>query len=161
MMAVASLNKTGEKVIVIGLFVQLLFFSCFITVAAVLHRRMLRSPTPRSLDPSIRWRRYLTTLYVTGGLILVRSLFRVIEFIQGNKGALMKSEVYVFVFDGLLMLVVLGWMNWFHPSEIGLLLRGDEPVKNGLELVKVGRGGKGRGRRVTMESLESSSSPMV
>jgi hypothetical protein len=158
MMAVSSLNKMGEKVIVIGLFVQLLFFSCFIAVAAVLHRRMSRNPTARALDPQVRWQSYLITLYVAGGLILIRSVFRVIEFIEGNKGALMKSEVYVFVFDGLLMLVVLVWMNWFHPSEIGLLLRGDEPIKNGLELVKVGRG-KRRGRTTTMESLESSSGP--
>lgn len=139
MMAVASLNKTGEKVIVVGLFIQLLFFGCFIAVAAVLHRRLSKNPTARANDPTIRWQYYLTTLYVAGALILIRSIFRVIEFIEGNKGVLMRSEVYVFVFDGLLMIVVLAWMNWFHPSEIGLLLRGDEPIKNGLELVKMSR----------------------
>ncbi|KAH6955884.1 RTA1 like protein-domain-containing protein [Ilyonectria sp. MPI-CAGE-AT-0026] len=159
MMAVASLNKTGEKVIVGGLFVQLIFFGGFIIVAAVFHRRMAAAPTARASEPYVRWKQYLTTLYVTGVLILIRSIFRVVEFIQGNHGALMRSEAYVFVFDGLLMLIVLVWMNWFHPSEIGLLLRGDEPVKNGLELVKVGLGGRRRSQ--TMESLSSANAAFV
>ncbi|KAF7549474.1 hypothetical protein G7Z17_g6359 [Cylindrodendrum hubeiense] len=159
MMAISSLSKLGEKVIVGGLFVQLIFFGCFIAVAAVFHRRMAAAPTPRASDPQVRWTQYLTTLYVTGILILIRSVFRVIEFIQGNHGALMRSEVYVFVFDGLLMLVALAWMNWFHPGEIGLLLRGDEPIKNGLELVKVGR--EKRRRSQTMESLSSGNVAMA
>ncbi|KAM5341602.1 hypothetical protein ACJ41O_014633 [Fusarium nematophilum] len=144
---------TGENVIIGGLWVQLVFFGCFIVVAAVFHRRMLRAPTVKATDPLVRWQTYLITLYVTGVLIWVRSLFRVIEFIQGNHGALMRSEAWVFVFDGLLMLIVLVWMNWFHPSEIGLLLRGDEPITNGLELIKLGA--VGRKRATTMESLSS------
>ncbi|KAJ4270524.1 hypothetical protein NW762_002211 [Fusarium torreyae] len=154
LMAVADLNKMGEKIIVGGLFVQLFFFGCFILVSAVFHLRMRKAPTPKSLESSVRWQTYLTTLYVTGVLIWVRSLFRVVEFIEGNDGHLMRSEVWVFVFDGMLMLMVLVWMNWFHPSEIGLLLRGEDTITNGLELVKMG--GSGRRKRLdTMESLTS------
>ncbi|KAM0343500.1 hypothetical protein ACHAPU_008531 [Fusarium lateritium] len=150
LMAIADLSKMGEKIIVGGLFVQLFFFGCFIIVSAVFHRRMRLTPTQKSLDPSVRWQTYLITLYVTGVLIWVRSLFRVVEFIEGNDGHLMRSEVWVFVFDGMLMLMVLAWMNWFHPGEIGLLIRGEDAITNGLELVK------GRRRRLdTMESLSS------
>lgn len=35
----------------------------------------------------------------------------------------MRREIYIFIFDGFLMAVLLIWMNWFHPGEIGLLLR--------------------------------------
>lgn len=153
--------KTGEKIVIAGLFVQLAFFGCFIVVSAMFHRRMARAPTARASDPLVRWKSYLAMLYVTGVLIWVRSLFRVIEFIQGNDGHLMRSEVYVFVFDGLLMVVTLAWMNWFHPGEIGLLLRGDAPIKNGLELVKVGRREGRRRRTETRESLSSCSETMA
>jgi hypothetical protein len=146
-----ELMKLGEKIIIVGLFVQLAFFGFFIIVAAIFQRRMSKHPTDAASQPAIRWKYYLTTLYVTGGLIWVRSLFRAIEFIQGNKGPLMRSEVYVFVFDGLLMLIVLLWMNWFHPSEIGLLLRGDDTIKNGLQLVMMKRGM----RMSTVQSLSS------
>ncbi|KAL2670296.1 hypothetical protein Neosp_014763 [[Neocosmospora] mangrovei] len=137
LMASGDNHETGERVIIGGLFVQLAFFGFFIVVAALYHRRLRRSPTIRALDPYVRWQAYLVTLYVTGVLIWVRSLFRVIEFIQGNDGELMKSEVYVFVFDGLLMFIVLVWMNWFHPGEIGLLLRGSAPITNGFQLLVV------------------------
>ncbi|KAF4989262.1 hypothetical protein FGRMN_9228 [Fusarium graminum] len=150
LMAVADMSKMGEKIIVGGLFVQLFFFGCFIIVSAVFHHRMRLSPTHKSLDASVRWQTYLTTLYVTGILIWARSLFRVVEFIEGNDGHLMRSEVWVFVFDGMLMLLVLAWMNWFHPGEIGLLIRGEDAITNGLELVK--------GRRKRLETMESLSS---
>lgn len=140
-MAVADMSKMGEKIIVGGLFVQLFFFGCFIIVSAIFHHRMRLAPTHKSLDSSVRWQTYLVTLYVTGVLIWVRSLFRVVEFIEGNDGHLMRSEVWVFVFDGMLMLLVLVWMNWFHPGEIGLLIRGEGAITNGLELVKARRKG--------------------
>lgn len=140
-MAVADMSKMGEKIIVGGLFVQLFFFGCFIIVSAIFHYRMRLAPTHKSLDSSVRWQTYLVTLYVTGVLIWVRSLFRVVEFIEGNDGHLMRSEVWVFVFDGMLMLLVLVWMNWFHPGEIGLLIRGEGAITNGLELVKARRKG--------------------
>ena len=146
--------ETGEKVIIVGLFVQLLLFGIFIIIAAVYHKRLRKNPTTRSSDPQVRWQEYLVTLYVAGALIWVRSLFRVIEFIQGNDGPLMRSEAYVFVFDGLLMFIVLAWINWFHPSEIGLLLRGEQPRSNGLQLLTV----RGKVRENVPEGGESLSS---
>ncbi|KAM5388221.1 hypothetical protein ACJA88_000085 [Fusarium oxysporum] len=101
----------------------------------VFHRRMKRSPTNKSLEPSIRWRHYLTTLYITSGFIWVRSLFRVIEYLDGNDGYLMRTEAFMFVFDATLIWIVMVWMNWYHPSEIGLLLRNELPVTNGFELL--------------------------
>lgn len=151
-MAAPELWQTGEKVIIAGLFVQLFIFSCFLVIAINYHYRLARSPTAESNNPNIRWKWYLFTLYLTGGLILVRSVFRVVEFIEGNHGPLMREEVYVFIFDGFLMVIVLLWMNWFHPGEIGLLLRNEVPIINGLQLIKISQGRK---RYNTMESLNS------
>lgn len=130
--------EIGEKTIIVGLFVQLFVFGFFIVTAALFHRRMALVPTAKAHQPEIRWKYYLLTLYVTSVLIWVRSVFRVIEYLQGNKGELMTTEVYIYIFDATLMFLVMVWMNWFHPSEIGLLLRGEPPIKNGLELMKMG-----------------------
>ncbi|KAG7417550.1 Protein RTM1 [Fusarium oxysporum f. sp. rapae] len=130
-----NLMKIGEYVIIGGLFFQLAIFGVFIVVVSVFHRRMNRSPTNKSLEPSIRWRHYLTTLYVTSGFIWARSLFRVIEYLDGNNGYLMRTEAFMFVFDATLIWIVMVWMNWYHPSEIGLLLRNEIPVTNGFELL--------------------------
>ncbi|KAF6842393.1 Protein RTA1-like protein 8 [Colletotrichum musicola] len=137
MAAGEKMAKIGENMVIFGLFVQLAFFGFFISVAAVFHRRMSNAPTPGTADPAVRWRQYLVTLYVTGALIFIRSVFRAAEYIEGNHGVLMRSEAYLYVFDALLMLIVMCWMNWFHPSEIGLLLRGQIPTKNGFQLINM------------------------
>lgn len=122
-----------------GLFVQLFFFGMFMVVAGLFHRRMLLLPKATSHNPLIRWQKYLLTLYIVSRLIWVRSVFRVIEYLQGNVGSIMRHKAYVFIFDATSMFLVMVWMNWFHPSEIGLLLRHEEPVSNGLELLPFAR----------------------
>ncbi|KAH7230689.1 RTA1 like protein-domain-containing protein [Fusarium solani] len=108
LMASDGQHKLGENVTIAGPFVQLTFFGLFIIVTALYHRRLLRAPTAKASNPMVRWQAYLITLYV-------------IEFIQGNDGSIMKSEADVFIFDG----------------EIGLLLRGNQPITNGLQLLKL------------------------
>ena len=56
-------------------------------------------------------------LYITSGLIMVRSLFRVIEYLQGNAGSLLKREAYVYIFDGCLMVAVMMLLIWRHPGD--------------------------------------------
>ena len=64
------------------------------------------------------WKRHLYALYGSSALILVRSLFRVIEYLQGNGGYLLRHEVFLYVFDATLMLGVVVLFNWIHPSEV-------------------------------------------
>ncbi|KAM5360863.1 hypothetical protein ACJZ2D_013492 [Fusarium nematophilum] len=45
------------------------------------------------------------------------------------------ATAIIFVFDATLIWVVMAWMNWFHPTEIGLLLRNEHPITNGFELL--------------------------
>jgi hypothetical protein len=39
------------------------------------------------------------------------------------------------------MLLVLVWVNWLHPGEIGLLIRGERAIASRLELVRARRKG--------------------
>lgn len=64
------------------------------------------------------WKRHIYTLYFTSALILVRSVFRVVEYIQGHAGYLLGHEVYLYVFDALLMFLVMVSFNWIHPSQV-------------------------------------------
>jgi hypothetical protein len=64
------------------------------------------------------WRRHMVVLYITSGLVFVRSVFRVAEYIQGEEGYLLSTEVYLYTFDAALMLVVMGLFNVVHPSQI-------------------------------------------
>ncbi|PLB52704.1 RTA1 like protein [Aspergillus steynii IBT 23096] len=114
--------KTGEKIIIIGLFVQLAFFGFFIFVEFSFDMKLKKFPIPRAHAPDIPWRKHLNVLYGTSALIMIRSVFRVIEYIQGNSGYLLKHEAYMYIFDACLMFLTMVAFNIVHPSEIGRLL---------------------------------------
>lgn len=135
----ADKSKMGENMIVAGLFVQLIVFGLFMVVTAVFHWRMRLLPTTKAHRPEVRWQLYLAVLYVVSVLIMVRSLFRVIEYLQGHKGHLLSTEAYLYVFDAILMMGVMGVMSWWHPAEIGLLLRGERPQSGGFGLLRMSR----------------------
>jgi hypothetical protein len=78
---------TGENVIIGGLVVQIVFFSCFVVVAGVFHARLQRVPTAKSLETSELWRTSLLSMYAGSVLIWIRCVFRLIEYAQGNKPA--------------------------------------------------------------------------
>jgi hypothetical protein len=110
-----SAMETGEAIVLAGLAVQLLFFGCFVVVSAVFHYRVtkdskyaiLRHNPPPAPPPSrraaITWESVLWALYAACALILTRSIFRVVEFAQGNDGWIMQREYLLYIFDACLM----------------------------------------------------------
>ncbi|KAL4925654.1 RTA1 domain-containing protein [Aspergillus undulatus] len=108
----------GEKVIITGLVIQVLFFGFFIITCAVFHRRVDKSPTERALELESPWRKHLMVLYAANILIMIRSVFRLIEYAMGNNGYLLRREAFLYVFDGLLMLVTMILLNIVHPSGV-------------------------------------------
>ena len=118
--------KIGQDTILIGLFVQLLLFSLFLVVGILFHRRYSAA---LALNPSLAgsrlpWRKHLRTLYAASALILLRSVFRVVEYIMGNDSFLLRNEVFLYVFDAVLMLGVMVLVNLVHPGEIAVVLKG-------------------------------------
>jgi hypothetical protein len=115
-----SAMKTGEKLIIAGLFVQLAFFGFFVVIAGLFHARLQRyGPASMLVDlGTLPWKRHLLALYASSALILVRSVFRVIEYLMGNAGYLLRHEVFLYVFDAVLMLAVMIIFNFVHPSEV-------------------------------------------
>jgi hypothetical protein len=123
-MAIDNLFKLGEKIVVVGLFVQLLFFGFFLFVTGRFHFLFTRSGRDR--ETTFPWLKHIVNLYAVSVAILVRSIFRVIEYLQGNDGFLMRSEVFVYVFDGLLMFSVVALLIFVHPYEIAQHIREKE-----------------------------------
>lgn len=122
----AKYTNTGKTVILLGLAVQLIFFGLFVVAAAVFHRRLLvQVPTLVLHEEAdlgwgrhIRgWRGVMAVLYVASGLTFVRSLFRLIEYIEVHDGVVLSSEVYLYVFDALLMLGVVYITAVLHPAK--------------------------------------------
>ncbi|EFE31537.1 RTA1 domain protein, putative [Trichophyton benhamiae CBS 112371] len=124
----------GEKIVVVGLIIQILFFGFFIVVSVIIHLRMRTHPTTASLSLHFSWRKYLYSLYVVSTLVMIRSIFRVAEFAQGTNGTLLKQEYYLYIFDATLMFILMVTLNVIHPGVISTLVRGKIALKGSENL---------------------------
>ncbi|KAH7330413.1 RTA-like protein [Rhexocercosporidium sp. MPI-PUGE-AT-0058] len=132
----ASALKTGTHIIIGGLVVQIMFFACFIIVAIHFHRAMATDPMQRS-QSAMPWRKHLITLYLVSVLIMIRSVFRVVEYVQGFSGYLLSHEAYLYIFDAVLMFAVMAILNLVHPSEVAAYMNGGNVAKMGWKMERI------------------------
>jgi RTA1 like protein. len=82
----------------------------------------------------VPWKKHQTVLYIGSLLILVRSIFRYIEYNEGSSGALLQHEFWGYIFDAALMLLVMAAFNVVHPAEISRLMK-ERKGGYGMELI--------------------------
>ncbi|KAH6887032.1 RTA1 like protein-domain-containing protein [Thelonectria olida] len=136
LMAAGDDPKTGEMIVIGGLVIQVLFFGLFVAAAAIFHLRYRRSSagwrtvaatnTPGNFD----WERMMILLYATSAFILVRCIFRIIEYAMGIDAYPLKNEWTLYVFDAVLMAITMLIFYIWYPSRIQQFqsLRGTEAV---------------------------------
>ncbi|KAJ5538272.1 RTA-like protein [Penicillium frequentans] len=114
-----STVSLGENIIIVGLFIQIAFFGFFIVTAGIFHYR-LRTCCDCGTKAAIPigWKKCLYVLYTASVLILIRSIFRAIEYITGSTGPLMSTEVYLYVFDAALMFLTMTTFNILTPKSL-------------------------------------------
>ena len=122
--------KMGEGIVIGGLMIQIIVFGLFAATAVVFKKRISRSPTPESCDASVPWEKSLRMLFIVSALIMIRSLFRVVEFAMGNDGYILQHEWTMYIFDSVLMFAVMVVYYLWYPTYIA-----DEKV--GLETLVV------------------------
>ncbi|KAH7142696.1 RTA1 like protein-domain-containing protein [Dactylonectria estremocensis] len=113
-----SSQNLGNKIILLGLGIQVIFFGFFIVVTIVFHARINRRPTTKSYAIVTPWKKLIWVLYLSSLLIMVRSIFRMIEYAEGNDGELMQKEIYVYALDSALMCIVGVLFAICHPSSV-------------------------------------------
>ncbi|CAD6441715.1 c2c8fc5d-42c5-4a6d-9e79-da2db35c54fa [Sclerotinia trifoliorum] len=112
-----STTDMGNHIITGGLVVQVLFFAFFIVTAGVFHFR-IKKENGGSVASAVPWQQYLMILYLASTFIMIRSLFRIAEYVQGTDGSLLSTETYIYIFDATLMFIVMVIFNVRHPSAI-------------------------------------------
>ncbi|KAH7353387.1 RTA1 like protein-domain-containing protein [Plectosphaerella cucumerina] len=108
----------AKMIVLIGLGIQIAFFSLFIVATMVFHYRIHHQPTTKSCKILSPWKTLLLVLYGTSILIMLRSIFRVAEYAGGKEGELMIKEIYIYIFDAVPMIMVSVAFNVFHPANI-------------------------------------------
>lgn len=129
--------EVGSRIVIAGLAILVLYFALFIIVAGTFGYRLRRNPTSKSLQTHLNWRADLRALFVASALIFIRSVFRLVEYSQGNDGWLMRREWTLYIFDATLMWIVLIIFNFWHPSHVEALRKGGKYCYRGIRIVEI------------------------
>ena len=90
----ASSRTLGKNLLLVGLAIQMFFFTIFLCITVYIHRCRAYN-----LMGNEQFRPIFIGLYSTIGLMYVRNVFRFIEFTQGHLGYLATHEAYFYIFD--------------------------------------------------------------
>ncbi|KAL5350220.1 hypothetical protein ACLOAV_005258 [Pseudogymnoascus australis] len=104
----------GENVLIAGLATQLAAFTFFVGVLRRFHQL---ANTEGRADAPRGWRKVLLAVYVSSGLIIIRCIYRLIEFALGIDGYPFEHEWMFYVFDSLPMLVAIIMFCIYHPAK--------------------------------------------
>jgi hypothetical protein len=113
----------GSHIIVEGLIFQIVIFGLFIVTAVVFNRRFLQGPVASSQAIDVPWQETLNMLYMTSAFVMVRNMFRVVEYAMGSDGYLLRVEWGVYVFDASLMTLTMAWYLWRYPYKVKQAIR--------------------------------------
>ncbi|KAN0060484.1 Envelope glycoprotein gp160 [Thecaphora frezii] len=103
----------GGNIVVVGLCVQLLGYTLFNVLLASFWWRIQRDPPKDEYLWNERTRNFLAAVFLSSGLIFLRSVYRTAEMAVGWIGAISESEWTFFAFDATLVaLSVLVFVFW-------------------------------------------------
>lgn len=122
MQTINSMRNIGQKVLVVGLVVQLIFFGFFLYVSITFQGRLRNSNLQIVSGP---WRRLLHILFFVSAMIIGRCIFRIIEYVSGTGGYVYSHEYLMYIFDMIPMFCVQAIFHFTHPGKI---LVGKSPV---------------------------------
>jgi hypothetical protein len=132
--AKSSNDKTmGENIIIGGLIFQILIFGVFCFVSLNFHLRFRRHG-PQESYHDVPWQSALIVLYTTSLLIMVRNIFRVIEYAMGQNGYLLTNEWCVYVFDGTLMFFTMVLFAAWYPNRLFASKTSDSVAESNIQM---------------------------
>ncbi|WWC63050.1 uncharacterized protein I303_105649 [Kwoniella dejecticola CBS 10117] len=130
----ASTATLGSHLVLAGLIIQIVIFGSFLVVTAIFQRKAAVQLNSHSSHAQ----KYIWAIYLSGALILIRSIVRVAEFIEGFHGFIITHEVFLYVFDALLMAAVLVTFNFIYPSEFSKKIKSAAIANRDAEVAQGG-----------------------
>ena len=118
LMVTGSNLRLGEDIVVAGLFIQIIMFGLFAVTASIFHVRFQRYDLTEAYSEQIPWKQTIVMLYAVSALIMARSIFRVAEYVAGQGGYPLTHEWTLYVFDSLLMFIVMFIFLICYPSKL-------------------------------------------
>ncbi len=136
-----SLAKIGEDIVVAGLIIQVILLGFFFVVAITFQVRLRKQPTRESYTTDLPWKQTLYMIYVVSTLIFGRSIFRIVEYLQGREGYSLTHEWTLLAFDSAPMFIVAVTFWVWYP---GYIIRNDPEDAERVQLDSRDKSGKFR-----------------
>ncbi|CEL10485.1 hypothetical protein ASPCAL13604 [Aspergillus calidoustus] len=108
-----TLLDIGIGVLIGGLALQLATFTVFLIVVIKFHVTSSRRG-PKLEDGMVK---VIRGIYIAGFFIMVRSIFRLIEFAWGTESYIMTNEWPIYVLEAVPMFIAFMVLGWYHPSR--------------------------------------------
>jgi hypothetical protein len=118
LMVVSSMATAGKAMVIVGLLIQIMAFGIFMVTSAIFHKRMANDLTLKSQAMYTPWARLMWLMYAISLMIMVRSIFRLVEFSQSTGGYLMENEWPLYVFDSVPMVSSSVLMVVYFPKQL-------------------------------------------
>lgn len=119
-------SRLGKYILLVGLAFGLASFSTFISLVLWFNlsvykiSRRSNNETVRAIGLSDDWRQLMVPILIGSMCILVRTIYRLIEFAGGYSGHIYTTEWYLYVFDTTFMVICASiWIPLF-PGRFGL-----------------------------------------
>ncbi|KAI1765281.1 RTA1-domain-containing protein [Hypoxylon sp. FL1150] len=100
-------------------------FGCGLTVFIILagstQRRVAKDPPQpiTLLDGStVNWKNHFRAIQLVTLLVIVRSIVRTIEYLQGEEGVIISHEVFIYLFDAVPMFLIMAVYLVLHPGRL-------------------------------------------
>ncbi|UPL00139.1 hypothetical protein LCI18_011073 [Fusarium solani-melongenae] len=108
----------GRTLIISGLIVQLVALGLFLIITSVSHRLVRTIRADYKMTGMLSASRYFQATYMVGGAMMVRSLVRGIEYLQGEGGYIISHEVFIYALDAAPMVFVAAVYVFIHPGKL-------------------------------------------
>ncbi|KAJ9497271.1 hypothetical protein H2202_007075 [Exophiala xenobiotica] len=107
-----TLRTIGIDVILVGLALQVVTFTGFLTVLAMFQSRVNSMKDVRLQSGA---KKVIRGVWIASILVQIRTVFRLAEFAMGDHGYLMTNEWCVYVFEGGPMVIATVILALYHP----------------------------------------------
>jgi len=123
LLMIEDLATIGKAMVIVGLVIQIISFGLFMVTSAIFHKRLASDLTLKALSSDIPWLRILRLMYAISLMIMIRSIFRLVEYTQGMEGYCMRHEWTLYVFDSVPMVLSSILMLVWFPTTLRQTVR--------------------------------------
>lgn len=142
-----SAIRTARIVLIAGLITQLVALSIFLlTCWRVTSGVKSEAGYGNKFDPSINYMNHFRAIGLATSLMILRSIVRSAEFLQGTDGFVISHEVFIYVFDAVPMWAVMAIFLAIHPTRLVRDARKWKESRTGNVLLEAGRVESAEGR---------------